>query len=61
MKTLSPKELYCYTRAAELQEQYHGQWSKCYKKAEEEYNNLSNLTTLPDYDDDVSDLEGYIE
>lgn len=61
MKSLSPKELYCYARAAELQEHYHGQWSKCYKKAEEEYDNFSSLDTIPDYDDDVTELEGYIE
>lgn len=61
MKVLSPKEQYCYARAAELQEKYNGLWSKCYKKAEEEYDNLSQLNSLPDYDDDVSDLEGYIE
>lgn len=61
MKVLSPREQYCYARAAELQEKYHGLWSKCYQKAQEEYDNLSSLNTLPDYDDDVSDLEGYIE
>ena len=60
MKTSKPKELYCYSRAAELQEKYHESWSKCYKKAEEEYDMLRNLTTPTDYDD-VSDLEGYIE
>lgn len=61
MKTSKPKELYCYARAAELQEKYNESWSKCYKKAEEEYNNLRNLTTPADYDDDVSELEGYLE
>ena len=61
MKTSKPKELYCYARAAELQEKYHESWSTCYKKAEEEYDRLRNLTTPADYDDDVSDLEGYIE
>lgn len=61
MKTSKPKELYCYARAAELKEQCHESWSRCYKRAEEEYDSLRNLTTPADYDDDVSDLEGYIE
>ena len=61
MMTTNPKELYCYPRAAELQEQCHGSWSKCYREAEKEYNYLRNLTTPDDYDDDASDLECHFE
>lgn len=61
MNSLSPKDIYCYTRAADLQEQYNYRWSKCYTQAEEEYSRLSNLTNPLDYDDDINDLEVSIE
>lgn len=61
MKKLNPKELYCFSRAADLQEKLSLPWSKCYEKAEQEWQQSTSLTTLPDYDDDTSDLEGYLE
>ena len=56
---ISPKDMYCMERAAQLQESLGLSWKQSYAKAEEEWNASSNK--LPDYDDDVSDLEGYIE
>ena len=58
--SLSPKEIYCMERAAELKESLGLSWKQSYAKAEEEWAATSASSSV-DYDDDVTELEGYLE
>lgn len=58
--SLSPKEIYCIERAAELKESFGLSWKQSYAKAEEEWKTTTASKSL-NYDDDVTELEGYLE
>lgn len=58
---ISAKQIYCNDRAAYLHENLGLTLKQGYEQAEREWNRTHKVSSLPDYDDDVSDLEDYVE
>lgn len=55
------KEIYCIDRAMYLHENLGFTMKQGYEQAEREWDRTNKVSSLPDYDDDTSDLEDYIE
>lgn len=55
------KELYCKDRAAYLHENLGLSLKQGYEQAEREWNRTHKVSSTPEYDDDISDLEDYYE
>lgn len=55
------KEIYCIDRARYLHENLGLTMKQGYEQAEREWNRTNKVSSLPDYDDDTTDLEDYIE
>lgn len=56
--SFSPRDVYCYARAAELLEARFGcghLWTECYKQAEAEYNQLNGSAGFSNYDNEEED------
>ncbi len=56
--SFSPRDVYCYARAAELLEARFGcghLWTECYKQAEAEYDQLNGSAEFSNYNDEEED------